>query len=411
MNKPMTTLDLNYVRGNFPAFSAPSLEDQRFFENAGGSYMSQQVINRFTDYFENRRVQPYYSFEASKNAGSEMDLAYIRFAEYLNVDASEILFGPSTSQNTYVIANALKTSLREGDTVIVSGQEHEANSGAWRQLSKLGVNIRTWPINKLDGRLNLEDLNALMDPSVRIVAVTHCSNIVGEINPVSKISKIVHSFSSILIVDGVSFCPHGLPDIEELGADIYLFSTYKVYGPHQGVMVVRASAKKMLSPQSHYFTHSDNKKWLVPAGPDHAQIAASNGIIDYFDQLDAHHHGQNNTSTPRRVEKLLRNAEQKIMKPLLEFVSSRDDLRLIGSTKTKDRAPTISFVSDRQSSRVISEKLSELGIMSGSGSFYANRLLQELGISQDDGVVRLSCVHYTSGEDVEAVIKSLGKIL
>ncbi len=407
----MTILDLNYVRKNFPAFSAPQLEGQRFFENAGGSYMSQQVINRFNDYFQNRRVQPYYSFEASKNAGSEMDLAYVRFAEYLNVDASEILFGPSTSQNTYVIANALTSSLRAGDTVIVSGQEHEANSGAWRQLSKLGVNIRTWPISKLDGRLNLKDLHALMDTSVRILAVTHCSNIVGEINPISEISKIVHSFSSILIVDGVSFCPHGLPDIEKLGADIYLFSTYKVYGPHQGIMVVREAAREMLSPQSHYFTQSDNKKWLVPAGPDHAQIAASNGVIDYFDRLDAHHYGQNNNSTPRRVEKLLRNAEQKIMAPLLEFISGRDDLRLIGSAKTIDRAPTISFVSNCQSSQVISEKLAELGIMCGSGSFYANRLLEELGVRQDDGVVRLSYVHYTSEEDVVAVIKSLEKIL
>ena len=132
----MTTLDLDYVRENFPAFSAPSLKNQRFFENAGGSYMSQQVIDRFNNYFKNRRVQPYYSFEASKNAGSEMDLAYLRFAKYLNVDAGEILFGPSTSQNTYVIANALTSSLGEGDTIIVSGQEHEANSGAWRKLSK-----------------------------------------------------------------------------------------------------------------------------------------------------------------------------------------------------------------------------------------------------------------------------------
>ena len=115
--------------------------------------MSQQVINRFNDYFENRRVQPYSSFEASKNAGSEMDLAYLRFAKYLNVDAGEILFGPSTSQNTYVIANALTSSLR-----LWSGQEHEANSGAWRKLSKLGVNVRTWPVNKYDGRLKMEDL-------------------------------------------------------------------------------------------------------------------------------------------------------------------------------------------------------------------------------------------------------------
>ena len=99
-------IDFDFVRRQLPAFATPSLNGYSFFENASGSYMCQQVIDRFNRYFKQRKVQPFFAFEVSKVAGEEMDLAPIRFACYLNVDAEEVLFGPSTSQNTYVLARA-----------------------------------------------------------------------------------------------------------------------------------------------------------------------------------------------------------------------------------------------------------------------------------------------------------------
>ena len=110
----MAQFDLDYIRRQFPAFRTPSLIGQAFFENAGGSYMCQPVINRFQRYFEQRKVQPYYAFEASKEAGAEMDLAPVRFARYLNVEADEVLFGPSTSQNTYVLSQSIRERIKIG---------------------------------------------------------------------------------------------------------------------------------------------------------------------------------------------------------------------------------------------------------------------------------------------------------
>ncbi|MEK9745128.1 MAG: aminotransferase class V-fold PLP-dependent enzyme, partial [Candidatus Puniceispirillum sp.] len=224
-------IDLEFVRRQFPAFATPSLDGHCFFENAGGSYMCQPVIDRFNRYFVQRKVQPYYAFAASQEAGAEMDLAPVRFARYLNVDADEVLFGPSTSQNTYVLARACLERLAPGEAIIVSAQEHEANSGVWRKLADYGIDIRIWPVDPHDGRLQLSDLLSLLDNKVRLVAVTHCSNLVGEINPVRAIADATHQAGGLLLVDGVSYCPHGFPDVDALGADIYLFSTYKTYGP------------------------------------------------------------------------------------------------------------------------------------------------------------------------------------
>lgn len=404
-------IDLDFVRRQFPAFATASLDGQSFFENAGGSYMCQPVIDRFNRYFVQRKVQPYYAFAASQEAGAEMDLAPVRFARYLNVDADEVLFGPSTSQNTYVLARACLERLAPGEAIIVSAQEHEANSGVWRKLADYGIDIRIWPVDPRDGRLHLADLRSLLDNKVRLVAVTHCSNLVGEINPVRAIADATHQAGGLLLVDGVSYCPHGFPDVDALGADIYLFSTYKTYGPHQGVMVIRHAARALLAPQAHFFNHDNPMKWMVPAGPDHAQIAAANGVIDYFDALDAHHGGQDDKDRPSRVAALFKNAETPHIETLLDYIGSRNDVRLIGPADPARRAATISFVVPHLSAGAIGQRLADRGIMAGAGHYYAARLFSQMGLDPAAGAVRLSFVHYTSSADMTKLITALDEIL
>lgn len=135
----MSTLDLNFIRQQFPAFEQPSLQSQAFFENAGGSYLCRQVLDRFDTYFHQLKVQPYYPNAVSGKAGQWMDESYQALAPWLGVSASEIYFGPSTSQNTYVLANAVMGWLQPGDEIIVTNQDHEANSGAWRRLAERGL--------------------------------------------------------------------------------------------------------------------------------------------------------------------------------------------------------------------------------------------------------------------------------
>src|SRR3546814_17720659 len=104
----MPSLDLAFVRSQFPAFSEPSVQDWAFFENAGGSYACAPVIERLTRFYRETKVQPYGPFPASRRAGEEMDAARARLAGYLNVATDEVHFGPSTSHNHYVLAPAFR---------------------------------------------------------------------------------------------------------------------------------------------------------------------------------------------------------------------------------------------------------------------------------------------------------------
>ena len=406
-----TALDLDFVRGQFPAFSVPELSGMAFFENAGGSYMCRQAIDRLDLYYAGTRVQPYGHYPASKQAGELMDAAHARLARYLNVGVGEVSFGPSTSQNTYVLAQALLKRMEPGQAIVASLQDHEANSGVWRRLEQEGADVRIWPVDPDQGRLHLQDLTRLMDGNVAMVAVTHCSNIVGEVNPVAEVADIAHRAGAILLVDGVSYCPHGLPDVDSLGADIYLFSTYKTYGPHQGAMVIRETARERLEPQAHFFNHGDPAKWMVPAGPDHAQVAAVNGMIDYFDAVDSHHGGADDGGRPRRVEALFHGAEAGNINTLLRWLRGRNGIRLIGPSDGAAKAPTIAFTSTRTASGEVADALAAAGIMAGSGHFYAYRLMEALGIDPGDGVVRLSFLHYTTPGEIDRCIDALKGIV
>ena len=232
-----TSLDVDFVRSQFPAFSEPSLQGRAFFENAGGSYTCRQVIDRLHRFYTERKVQPYGRYAASAAGGAEMDEARERLAALMNVETDELSFGPSTSQNTYVLAQAFADTLSPGDAVIVTDQDHEANSGAWRRLESRGMEIREWHIDPESGKLALDRLAGILDDRVRLVCFPHCSNIVGQENPVAAIAAMAHEVGAVTCCDGVSYAPHGLPDVGGLGTDIYLFSSYKTYGPHQGCLL------------------------------------------------------------------------------------------------------------------------------------------------------------------------------
>ncbi|HEX7374891.1 MAG TPA: aminotransferase class V-fold PLP-dependent enzyme [Steroidobacteraceae bacterium] len=408
----MTRLDLSFVRAQFPAFAEPSLAGFAHFENAGGSFASRQTIESLDRYYRQTKVQPYYSFEPSATAGAQMDRAKARLAAWLNVGAEELHLGPSTSQNTYVLAQAFRKHLQPGDEVIVTNQDHEANIGAWSRLQDDGIVLRTWPVDR-DGELRIADLDALLGRRTRLVAFTQCSNVVGTIHPVREITDRIHRAGAWAVVDGVSFCPHGLPDVPALGADVYLFSLYKVYGPHQGAMYVRRDLAAALPSQAHFFKGDAIAGRFTPAGPDHAQVAAVNGVVDYLEAV-AEHHGYRGRSAQEQalaVHDLFRAAETERLQPLLDFLAGRPGVRLIGRRNALERAPTVAFRIDGRSSAEIAKRLAGQRIGVGSGNFYAYRLLQALGIDTADGVVRTSFVHYTTADEVERLIQALAPLL
>lgn len=409
----MQNLDLNFVRAQFPAFGEPSLAGFAHFENAGGSYACRHAIEWLDRYYRRTKVQPYYPFAPSRAAGEQMDAARARLSAWLNVGGDELHFGPSTSQNTYVLAQALRQALEPGDEVIVTNQDHEANVGVWRRLAEDGILVREWQVDAHSAELRARDLEALLGPRTRAVAFTHCSNVVGSINAVRELTDAVHRAGAWAIVDGVSFCPHGLPDVGALGADVYVFSLYKVYGPHLGAMVMRRDLNAALPHQGHFFNAGKATARFTPAGPDHAQIAAVNGLMDYLDAV-ADHHGFTNLPVAARaaaVASLFRHQESVLLQPLLDYLSAHPRVRMIGKDRAADRAPTVAFTVDGHRCGTLAARLAESGLGVGAGHFYAYRLIQALGIDADDGVVRASFVHYTSAEEVGRLIQGLDALL
>ncbi len=409
----MIDIDLDFIRAQFPAFSEPSLEGFAHFENAGGSFACRQTIEWLVRYYRQTKVQPYYAFAPSKTAGEQMDAAKERLAAWLNVGSDELHFGPSTSQNTYVVAQALRQKLRPGDEVIVTNQDHEANVGAWSRLQDAGIVMHEWKVDPDTAELHTRDLEALLGPRTRVVAFTHCSNVVASINPVRELTDMIHRAGAWAFVDGTAFCPHGLPDIEALGADLYVFSLYKVYGPHLGAMFMSRELNAELPNQAHFFKDGNAAAKFTPAGPDHAQIATVNGVMDYMDAVADRHGlgGKPIQAQAAAVGSLFRNHETALLQPLLDYLSDQPKVRLIGKDRAPERAPTVAFKVDGRSSMELASQLAQLKLGVGVGNFYAYRLVKALGIDTEDGVLRASFVHYTSKEEIDRLIGVLDTLL
>ncbi len=407
-------LDTAFVRSQFPAFSAALTAGHAFFENAGGSYPCRQVVERLHRFYTERKVQPYAPYPAALAGGAEMDEARARLAALMGVAEEEVSFGPSTSANTYVLAQAVRVWLRGTEAaVVVTDQDHEANSGVWRRLAEDGIEVREWKIDPETGHLDLAGLKPLLaDGKVRLVAFPHCSNVVAEINPVAEICEMARAAGARTVVDGVSYAPHGLPEIPALGADVYLFSAYKTYGPHQGIMAIRAGFGAELPAQGHWFNAGTLTKRFTPAGPDHAQIAACAGMADYLDALHDHHFAAepDPVARNRAVHGLMRAAEVAVVGPLMDWLSARNDLRLIGPRDPARRAPTVAVALDRPGQEV-AEALGHRGIAAWAGDFYAVRPLAAMGVDLDRGVLRMSLVHYTTAAEVSRLIAALEEVL
>ena len=331
-------------------------------------------------------MQPYYPYPASEKAGAMMDESYRRMAEYLNVDPSEIHFGPSTTQNAYVLANAMRPMWKEGDEIIVSCQDHEANAGAWRRLGQRGMKIIEWHVDPKTGVLDTEVLESLLTDRTRMIAYPHCSNVIGDLNPVKEITRMAHKHGALSVVDGVGWAPHGLPDLKDLDVDIYMFPSYKTYGPHLGVLYVKGS---------------------------HAQVGSAAGILDYLDAVYAHHFGEEALPVQRNhaLNELFRAHETALLEPLMEFLKSREDIRIVGPATTKNRAPIVSILPKKKAVLEVYHTLTRHKLMLGYGNFYAYRPLMDMNIPTDPGVIRISFVHYTSPEEIQQVITGLKNAL
>jgi selenocysteine lyase/cysteine desulfurase len=407
------TFDRTFARAQFPAYDEGNpLADLAFFEAAGGSFPCRQVVERLTRFYTESKVQPGHPYVPALGAWEQMESTYARLATWMGVTPDEVLVGPSTTANTYTLAGALREILGPGDALVITDQAHEANAGPYDRLRDAGIDVRTWSCDPETGALDLEQLDVVLDADVAAVAFPHVSNLLGDPLDVAAACERIHDAGALAIVDGVAAAPHGLPWVDDTGADIYLFSSYKTYGPHQGVMVVREDAMEQLPNQGHYFNAEQPHKRLVPAGPDHAQVAALQGVVDYLELLDGHHFGEADAAAStrnHRLHDLLRAAETETLTPLLSFLDGHDAVRVLGPTDPTRRVPTVAMQLDRDAA-TIARQLGERGVAAAAGHFYSHRLTAAMGLDPST-VLRLSFTHTTAPWEIDRAITELTDLL
>lgn len=406
------TLDLDAARVRFPAFSADTCADWAFFENAGGAYVPHAVIDRLVRFMTAAKVQPGAPYPASALATEMMAEGTNAMATLINAEAEALILGADTTTNLHVLANALSMLIESGDEVVVTNLDHEANITPWRRLTRRGATVREWRFDPETGALSLEGLEAVLSENTRLVCFPHASNITGAICDARAAVRLAHEAGALAVVDGVSHAPHGLVDVAALDADAYAFSAYKVFGPHVGVLAVRHGLLARLENQNHMFLAGTGALAINPGGPNHELTAALAGITDYLDDLYRHHFGDGSDRSARdRVKAvfgLFEDHQHALTARLLAGLRAHPSIHVIGSRKAgPHRSPTVAFVHDRLPSRMVAEHLRDHRVAVRHGHFYAWRCLQALGLDPDDGVVRASMVHYTSGEDVDRLLAHL----
>ncbi|MEM7771977.1 MAG: cysteine desulfurase-like protein [Cyanobacteria bacterium P01_A01_bin.37] len=415
VSSQIPTLQLDYVRAQFPALQS----DWIFMDNAGGSQTAQPVIQHIQDYLINTNVQLGASYAVSQQASDRVRQGDQAAAVLMNAaDSSEIIMGASTSLLLRILAICLSQTWSLGDEVIVTNCDHEANITPWLELQKQGIVVKFWPLNPETLTFQLEDLTPLMTNKTRLVTLTHTSNVLGTINPIQSIAQFVHDRGAMICVDGVGYAPHRLVDVQCLDVDFYVYSFYKVYGPHHAVLYGKKTHLLHMPGFNHDFITQDTIPYkFQPGGANYELSYSIAGLKAYVVDLAQHHFGQDASHDLRKkleqAFEVMTAHEEALSDRLLSYLTSKNNVRIIGHP-TGDRnirVPTIAFTVNGIDSAVIPTALDHHHIGIRYGDFYAKRLIESLGLQYCHGVIRVSMVHYNTLTEVDRLINQLEHLI
>ncbi|KAI0385825.1 PLP-dependent transferase [Hypomontagnella monticulosa] len=392
----MTNFDVQAARSQFPALQ----EDQVFLDNAGGSQTLGTVIESIKDYLIKSNTQFGGGYKASKASASRYNEGVEAGAQFLNAQKDEIAYGSSTTQ---LLRNLSFTfQFQEGDEIIVSSIDHEANIAPWKNLaSRLKLVLKPWtPQQKsTNPKLLPEELKSLLSPKTRLVTCTHASNVLGTIHDVKAIAEVVHTVpNALLCVDGVAYAPHRPLDVKELGVDFYVLSWYKIFGPHVSMLYGSRKAQEQMHSLGHFFNPHDTLEQKISLGSGYYELVQSiPAILSYLSPSGA---GSWDTSATH---------ESLLQETLLKYLNSKPEIITIYGERSVDsnlRLPVISFkVAGRDSGEIVQALEQSTNFGFRWGAFYSNTLVNDfLGLGAD-GVIRVSMAHYNTLDEIKGFIE------
>ena len=408
----MNPLNLAAVRAEFPALAS----DCVYLDNAGGSQVLRRVADRIHDYLLTTSVQLGASYPTSQAASEKVVSARRGIAALINAaHEDEVVMGPATTALMFILTSALLPGIKPGDEIIVTNSDHEANIGGWMRMQQAGAVIKVWEVNRETLELELADLDRLLSARTKWLAMTHASNVLGTVNPVAEAARRVHAVGGKLCVDGVAYAPHRLVDVQASGADIYVFSFYKVFGPHYAVLWGRRELLLSLPTLNHHFIGPEVLPYKLQPGNVNFELSyGCVGIADYLvavgDQLAAS--GSRRQRMQAAFDAFAKH-EDVLAEKLLAFLRSKKNVRIIGHDHVSkgNRMPTVSFVVAGKQSEAIVRHIDQFNIGIRFGDFYAKRLIAALALQTQGGVVRVSIAHYNTMEEIERLIRHLDEAI
>jgi cysteine desulfurase family protein (TIGR01976 family) len=408
----MNKLNLDLIRAEFPALN----DDCIYLDNAGGSQVLTRVANRISDYLLTTSVQLGASYAQSQIASEKVLSARRSIAELINAHHDEeVVMGGSTTGLMFLLTQAILPSIRQGDEIIVTDSDHEANIGGWMRLKNAGATIKIWPVNHDSLALEPADLDRLLTSRTKWVAMTHASNVLGSVNPVAEVATRVHAAGARLCVDAVAYAPHRLVDVKASGADIYVFSFYKVFGPHYAVLWGKRNLLLALPTLNHHFIGPEILPYKLQPGNvnfelSYGCVGIAEYLIDVGTKLGA---AGNNRQRMQTAFDYFARHEDALAEKLLSYLRGKKQVRVIGHDHISNgnRMPTVSFVVANQSSEAIVQHMDKFNIGIRFGDFYAKRLIETLGLQSQGGVVRISIAHYNTLGEIDRLIRHLDEAL
>lgn len=400
-------VDSTSVRAWFPSLTSGEI----YMDNAGGSQVPGIVADAVRDYMLREYVQVGADYPASQRATRNVAEAHA-FVETLfgGEGAGKAILGSSSSTLLRMLADAYADAGGSRNVVVVAESGHEANVSPWLHLAKRGWEVRWWHADSETGVCTLESLQSLLDDRVRVVAFPHVSNILGGIEDVLPCVRAAQAAGARVVVDGVAFAPHLPMRVAEWGVDWYVFSTYKVFGPHMGALWGRHEALAELVGPGHSIVPADSVPYKFElGGVNHEGCAGLNALRPYFAFLAGA------SAFDRQAAVAAMDAVDALERPLterfLDFLRSKP-VRILGrSDSGPGRLPILSFVHPNVPSKAIADVAAKHGIGMRWGNFYSYRLLERMGVPPTTGVARVSFAHTNTMDEVEKLIAALDPLL
>lgn len=375
-----------------------------YLDNSATTQKPKQVIQALTDYYEKDNANVHRGVhELSMRASIAYENAHKTVAEFISAEEEEIIFTRGTTESINFLAYVLGRTLKQGDEILLSEMEHHSNFVPWQQIAKeKGAKIKLIPITK-DYSLDMDAAESLLTKKTKIVSLTHCSNVLGTINPIKEVARIAHKVNALVIIDAAQSIPHMKLNVKDLDCDFLAFSGHKMFGPTGiGVLYGKRKILQNLEPfmygggmiQEVSVKESTWKEspWRFEAGTPNIEGAIGLAkAIEYIESI-----GRENIEAHTRM----------LTEYALKELKKIKGLQIIGPQTTPDRAAVISFTVEGIHPHDMGEILNQEGVAIRGGNHCAMPLMTSLKI---DGTNRASFQIYNTKEDIDTLVKAIKK--